>query len=688
MSIITRYPIRFTVPFCLIAIALCIGCFTWFHDLAAVSRQVELEGNVYVRSLMSRLQRIIENDIRHDAMQSVQDELSYLGVDPNIVVAFLTDPGGIVISSRHLDLVDKPMDGIINAPYMADVEWRELKQKVIMTGSGQLAPAPDSIFAIFPIRFIRDTDSLRPSSQGFLFLRYSFLRLKAEKRQETLQDIMFFVSMILLSSFLIWIFLYFVVNKRIAKLVEVSDRFSAGDRAARVHFDGYDELSVLGKSVDQMIEARIEAEEDIAWNLAIKDALSSLYRPLVTMGTSIEQIADMVLEKSRQLTDSTHGYVGEIDPATAELIAHTNTKMLHTECTIVEKELRKIRFPRRADGLYNGLWGHALNTQKPFFTNSVLDHPAAAGTPEGHVGIESFLTVPVLLAGELVGQIALSNSNRAYTDRDLDAVNRIAEFYALAIQHKRAEGEIRILNQELEQRVLERTAELAASNRELEGFTYSVSHDLRAPVRHIDGFLGLLEKNIRPTLNEQGRHYLEAISDSSRKMGQLIDDLLSFSRMGRRRISFREVDLDALAHEVIQDLEVENNGRDVEWRVRDMPLVKGDPSMLRIVLYNLMANALKFTLKKSRVRIEIGSMPGHNAEVVIFVRDNGAGFDPAFKDKLFRVFHRLHHEDEFEGTGIGLANVKRIIDRHGGRVWAEGALDRGATFYFSLPVST
>ena len=172
--------------------------------------------------------------------------------------------------------------------------------------------------------------------------------------------------------------------------------------------------------------------------------------PIVTVGADIEQIANIILEKSRQLTSSAHGLVAEIDPATGDQIAHTLTAMMH-ECKIVKEELRKIRFHRRADGLYNGLWGHALNTKEPFYTNEQVKHPASTGLPEGHIAIENFLAVPVLLSAELVGQIALSNSARDYTDRDVHAIQRIAEFYALAIQHKRAEEKIRKFNQEIDQ---------------------------------------------------------------------------------------------------------------------------------------------------------------------------------------------------------------------------------------------
>jgi light-regulated signal transduction histidine kinase (bacteriophytochrome) len=249
---------------------------------------------------------------------------------------------------------------------------------------------------------------------------------------------------------------------------------------------------------------------------------------------------------------------------------------------------------------------------------------------------------------------------------------------------QRRDLEIRQLNSDLERRVAGRTAELEATNRELEAFTYSVSHDLRAPVRHVAGFCELLEKRSSATMDDIGRRYLGNIADAAKRMGALIDDLLLFSRMGRSELQSSRVSLESLLAEVIRELEPETQGRNVVWKIGSLPEVQADPSMLRVVLTNLVANALKYTGPRPEARIEIGAEV-RDSEIVVSVRDNGVGFDMAYHSKLFGVFQRLHSAEEFEGTGIGLANVRRIVHRHGGKTWAEGQVDHGATFFFSLP---
>ena len=226
-------------------------------------------------------------------------------------------------------------------------------------------------------------------------------------------------------------------------------------------------------------------------------------------------------------------------------------------------------------------------------------------------------------------------------------------------------------------------AKLEAAVGELEGFTYSVSHDLRAPIRHIAGFAHLLKKDAWPVLSEQNRRYLDTILNSSRRMGVLVDELLEFSRMGRTELKQRAVDLDALVHEVVSDCAEEAKDRDVRWRIDRLPTVRADSTMMHRVFLNLIANALKFTRGRSpaSVSIEYGTVDG---EHVITVRDNGVGFDMRYVDKLFGIFQRLHTDEEFEGAGIGLANVQRIVHRHGGRIWAEGRINEGAAFSVAL----
>jgi light-regulated signal transduction histidine kinase (bacteriophytochrome) len=249
-------------------------------------------------------------------------------------------------------------------------------------------------------------------------------------------------------------------------------------------------------------------------------------------------------------------------------------------------------------------------------------------------------------------------------------------------ERRQREQQVRHLNEQLERR----TAELEASNRELEAFAYSISHDLRAPLRHMGGFAELLQQRATASLDEKSRGYMETVLDAARRMGLLIDDLLAFSRIGRAETRETAVDLRHLVDEVVQEVRPDTAGRNISWRIGDLPVLHGDRSMLRLVFVNLIANAVKFTRTRERAEIEIGSVEDERG-VVVFVKDNGVGFDMKYLNKLFRVFQRLHRSEEFEGTGIGLATVQRVIQRHGGTVWAEGSVNGGARIFFSVPAA-
>ena len=276
----------------------------------------------------------------------------------------------------------------------------------------------------------------------------------------------------------------------------------------------------------------------------------------------------------------------------------------------------------------------------------------------------------------------LASRGRVFRDAAGVAVRMAGASWDIT-ERKRAELEIQELNAELEKRVEARTAELVAINQELEAFTYSVSHDLRAPLRHISGFSRMLADEYGSGLDSTAQRYLERIQHGTRQMGLLVDDLLNLARIGRQDLRRQATALNSLVDEVLADLKPEANGRQVEWKVGRLPFVECDPALMKQVLYNLASNALKYTRPRKKAVIEISSIVQAGAAVIVF-RDNGVGFSMKYADKLFGVFQRLHRSEDFEGTGIGLATVQRILHKHGGRVWTEAELDKGATFYFTL----
>ncbi|MBN1137696.1 MAG: GAF domain-containing protein, partial [Anaerolineae bacterium] len=296
----------------------------------------------------------------------------------------------------------------------------------------------------------------------------------------------------------------------------------------------------------------------------------------------------------------------------------------------------------------------------------------------------SEMALPLNSRGECIGALTVQSAQKAaFSAGDIIALQSIANQLAVAITNARLYDQVQQYATRLEERVAERTATLAAVNKELEAFAYSVSHDLRAPLRTLDGFSQALLEDYAGQLDATAQDYLRRVQAGSQRMGHLIDDLLKLSRLTQNRMQWARVDLGALAQEIAAELHRAQPERQVEFVIAGKVVAFGDAHLLRVVLENLLGNAWKFTGRQASARIEFGCTEGEDARVY-FVRDNGAGFDMDYADRLFTAFHRLHSSTEFDGTGVGLATVQRIIHRHRGHVWAEGAVNQGATFYFTL----
>jgi signal transduction histidine kinase len=299
---------------------------------------------------------------------------------------------------------------------------------------------------------------------------------------------------------------------------------------------------------------------------------------------------------------------------------------------------------------------------------------------------ETIVIIPLKSGDQIIGLLQLLDSRKnVFTHEDVLYLEGLCASIGIALMRNMAEKELLTLNENLENRVVERTNKLLESNQELESFAYSVSHDLRAPLRHVIGFSEKLEKYLAENSDAEVKRLVAKISGSASKMGNLIDELLTYSRLGKTSLNLQPISLNAIIDDVIDEATYATENRKIEWRIMQLPDVVADRTGMKLIFQNLISNALKFSGKKDEAHIEIGVHEENADNFLFFIRDNGVGFNMEYSANLFGVFQRLHSQSEFEGTGIGLASVRRIITRHGGKVWAEAKEDEGATFYFTLP---
>lgn len=404
---------------------------------------------------------------------------------------------------------------------------------------------------------------------------------------------------------------------------------------------------------------------------------------------TVEELGKMCLAVAEELSGSKLGFIGEFNQASLfDIIAISNSGWDACKIPAGQVPLVVRNMP---------IWGIDRPTMREGIScivngvEAIRAHPDHVRFPEGHPPITSFLGVPLKYLNKTIGMIGLGNREGGYTQAILEDVEVLAVAIVAEINRKRAEVAIKKLNEDLKQR----TVQLETLNKELESFSYSVSHDLRAPLRAIDGFSNILFEDYQDRLDDEGRRLFGVVRENAKKMGQLIDDILSFSRMGRNEMAVQAIDMEQLVKEVYQELAAFVPERKIQFSLKPLAPACGDRSMIRQVMVNLISNALKFTRGREMTAIEVGTITGEmekggigeagKAENIYYVKDNGVGFDMKYADKLFGVFQRLHSEAEFTGTGIGLAIVKRVITRHGGRVWAEGKVGEGAVVCFTLP---
>ena len=420
---------------------------------------------------------------------------------------------------------------------------------------------------------------------------------------------------------------------------------------------------------------RDRTDEASSRQVALLKAIIRIFRE-TSASQSEEEVAQVCLKVAEELTGSAYGFIGEINPR--GLFDTTAVSLAGWQaCQMPKEEATRlmVHMPNR------GVNGIGLSDQKSWIINDVAHHPASVETPQGHPPIPTFMGVPIIYTGGIVGMIALAGKETGYTPQDQEDVEALSAAFVEALNRRRAERQVELLNHEL----TERLRQVEAVNKELEAFSYSISHDLRAPVRHISGYLELLDKKDLEVLDPASQRYLELVVSAAKRLGTLIDDLLAFSRLGRTKLMRNLVDLDQLVREVVQEQAAAVPERQIEWNIGPLPVMVGDRVMLRQVFAHLINNAIKFSQSSPVAQIGIGAVTENPDETLFWVKDNGVGFDMKYKDKLFGLFQRLHSHEEFEGTGVGLASVQRIILRHGGRVWAEAELGQGATFWFSLP---